>query len=229
MKLILSEKKEEVLGVTSFILTPTEPLEWKAGQYIHYVLHHKPTDDRGSDRWFTVSAAPFEKHIMITTRFTPDKGSSFKNKLFSLEVGKKVEMSVVEGDFTVEDADQQYVFIAGGIGITPFRSIIKQLEFEKKPINVTLLYANRDQDVVFKDELEAIATVNQNFKIHYIFSPQHIDENTVKQFVPDLQTPIFYVSGPEPMVDSLSDMLKNMGIPEEHIKGDWFPGYPADL
>ena len=228
MKLKLIEKKQETPDVTSFIFTPSEPLSWKAGQYLHYVLHHKPTDDRGSDRWFTNSAAPFENHVRITTRINPDKGSSFKKKLMSLELGKNIEISVVEGDFTVDDPNQEHVFIAGGIGITPFRSILVQLNHDKAPINVTLLYSNRDQNVVYKDELEAVAQQNPNFKIHYIFSPEHIDEKKMRELIPDLQKPIFYISGPEPMVDALGDTLKHMGIQEDHLKQDWFPGYPAE-
>jgi len=228
MKLELIAKKVETVDVTSFIFKPLAPLTWQAGQFLHYVLHHEPTDDRGSDRWFTVAAAPFEEHVMITTRLTSEKGSSFKTKLSSLPIGKKIEVSDVDGDFTIDDPNKEYVFIAGGIGVTPFRSILKQLEHEKKPINVTLLYANRDQSIVYKEELEAIAKNNPHFNIHYIFSPEHIDEQKIKEYVPDVQKPFFYISGPEPLVDSLGNMLKAMGIQEDHIKQDWFPGYTAE-
>ncbi len=228
MYLQLLEKRQELEGVTSFFFEPESPIEWQAGQYIHYVLHHLPTDDRGSDRWFTNSAAPFEKNVRITTRFATDKGSSFKKALDGIKIGKWIEISVVEGDFTLEDPEREYVFLAGGIGVTPYRSIITQLAHDKKPINITLLYANRDENIVFKDELEKIAKDNPNFKIHYIISPEHIDEAKVKEFVPDIKKPIFYVSGPEPMVDSLSEMLEKMGIPKDNIKQDSFPGYPGE-
>ncbi len=226
MKLKLINKIEEAKDVITFVFEPEEKLVWQAGQFFHYVLHHEPTDDRGSDRWFTVSSAPFEKHIQITTRFAPDKSSSFKSELHKLEIGKsQIEISFLEGNFVVDDPSLEYVFIAGGIGITPFHSIIKQLNFEKKPINVTLLYANHDQNIVFKAELEEIAAKNPNFKINYIFSPEHVDEKKVKELVPDLTKPVFYVSGPEGMVDNLIKMLKGMNIPENQIKGDWFPNY----
>jgi ferredoxin-NADP reductase len=228
MKLKLIEKKQETKDVTSFIFESPEKIQWLPGQYLHYVLHHEPTDDRGSDRWFTNSAAPFENNIRITTRYATEVSSTFKQKLFSLKEGKSIEFSVISGDFTLDVPEDNHVFIAGGIGVTPFRSILKQLDHDKKPINVTLLYANRDQDVVFKDELEAIAANNPGLKIHYVFSPEHVDENKIRELVPDIMTPIFYVSGPEPMVDALSETLKKMGIKEEHIKGDWFPGYPAE-
>jgi ferredoxin-NADP reductase len=228
VKLKLIDKIQRTQDVVSFIFEPEEALTWQAGQFLHYVLHHEPTDDRGSDRWFTVSSAPFEKYVMITTRLAEEKRSSFKNALQKLEIGKsQIEVSYLEGDFVINNPNLEYVFIAGGIGITPFRSIIKQLEFEKKPINITLLYANKDQNVVFKDELEEVAKLNKNFKIYYIFSPEHVDETKVKQLVSDIKKPIFFVSGPEPMVESLIKMLKEMKIKEDHIKGDWFPNYKS--
>lgn len=229
MKFILKEKKQETSDVISFIFQPLEPLSWQPGQFIHYVLHHRPTDERGSDRWFTNAAAPFENHVQITTRIATEKGSSFKKEFIHVQEGEAIEASVVEGDFTLDDPGKQYVFIAGGIGITPFRSILKQLAYDKKPINVTLLYANRDEkDIVYQQELEAIAKENPTFVIHYIFSPEHIDETKIRALIPDLTKPLFYISGPEPMVENLGNTLKAMGIPEDHLKQDWFPGYPEE-
>jgi ferredoxin-NADP reductase len=227
MKLELVKRKPETVGAESFIFKPTEPVSWKAGQFFHYVLHHRPTDDRGSDRWFTISAAPFEKKVMITTRLS-EKGSTFKKTLRDLKIGEFIEISDLDGDFIVEDLEEEYVFIAGGIGITPFRSILKQLEFENKQIKATLLYANRDKNIVYQGELEKMAKNNAYLKIHYIISPERINENKIKEFVPDLKKPIFYVSGPEPMVESLINMLEKMNIPENHLKRDDFPGYPEE-
>jgi len=228
MKLQLIDKKIETREVTSFIFKPAEPVVWKAGQFFHYVLHHEPTDERGSDRWFTISSAPFESDVMITTRLTSEKGSSFKNALQNLQTGESIEISDLDGDFILDDPNKSYVFIAGGIGITPFRSIIKELDHEQKAITVTLLYANKDQSIPFKDELETIAKKHPTFTIQYIFSPEHVDEAKIRQFVPDIKAPIFYISGPEPMVESLGNVLKGMGISEDHIKQDWFPGYPQE-
>lgn len=228
MKLTLLEKKPETTNVISFIFKPENSVEWKPGQFFHYVLYHRPTDERGSDRWFTISAAPYEGHVQITTRFTPEKSSTFKNALKDLKEGEIIEISDLDGDFTLDEPEKQHIFLAGGIGVTPFRSILKQLDHDGKPINVTLLYANRDQNIVFKEELEALAAKHSDFHIHYIFSPQHIDEAKIRELVPNLTEPIFYVSGPEPMVESLGETLKAMGIPEEHIKQDWFPGYEEE-
>jgi ferredoxin-NADP reductase len=228
MKLKLANRKIEVPGVESFIFQPSKPVTWKAGQFFHYVLHHEPTDDRGSDRWFTIAAAPSERVVMITTRFTADKGSTFKKTLADLKIGDVIEVSDLDGDFIVEDLTKEYVFIAGGIGITPIRSILKDFDQAGKKINATLLYANRDQNIVYKDELESFAKNNPQLKIHYIISPERIDALKIKEFVPNIEKPIFYISGPEPMVESLGNTLKEAGIPADHIKQDWFPGYPAE-
>lgn len=228
MKLKLIQKKVETPEVTSFIFEPKEPLMWQPGQFLHYVLHHEPTDGRGSDRWFTNAAAPFENHVMITTRFAGEKSSSFKKKLFSLVEGKSIEIALVDGDFIIEDLSKEYVLIAGGIGITPFRSMLAQLHHDGKKIKATLLYSNHDQNIVYKKELENFAKENPDLVINYIFSPEHIDEAKIKELIPDFMSKTFYVSGPEPLVDSLGEILKKIGVSEEHLKQDWFPGYPLE-
>lgn len=229
MKLKLESTKEEIPGVFSFWFIPEEKVSWKAGQFFHYILHHEPTDERGSDRWFTIASAPYEEKIMLTTRFDGEKMSTFKKALKELKVGDEIEATDLEGDFTVEDAQKQMVFIAGGIGVTPFRSIIKELDHEGKPINVTLLYANRSEDnIAYKDEFESIAKTHPEFKIHYVISPERIDVAKIKELVPDYKERIVYVSGPEPMVEELGNALKESGLKEDHLKQDWFPGYPKE-
>jgi len=227
MKFKLIEKRNEVPNVTSFIFQPEAPVQWQAGQYIHYMLPHESVDDRGAERWFTVASAPYETTPMITTRHASEHGSSFKEKLFSLEAGDNVEAGMPEGDFVLEATDRAYVFIAGGIGITPFHSILKQADHDGTKLNVTLLYGNRDKQAPYKAELEAFAERNPNLKIQYILSPQVIDEAVVRQYVPDLSAPLFYLSGPEPMVKGLAQTLESMGVAPERIKLDDFPGYEA--
>lgn len=228
MKLNLIKRKTESPGVESFFFNASNPIDFKAGQYLHYVLNHTPTDDRGSDRWFTVASAPSEEFIMLTTRFTHEKSSTFKKKLENLKIGDNIEISDIAGDFTIdnpEDSTAEYVFIAGGIGVTPFRSILKEFDHAHKTPHITLLYANRDEHSTYKDEIEDIASRNSNLKIHYIISPERIDETKIREYVVDIGKPIFYVSGPEPMVETLGKTLKNMGVEENHLKQDWFPGY----
>jgi ferredoxin-NADP reductase len=152
MKLTLTARKKESPGVESFIFKPEEPLVWKAGQFLHYVLNHAPTDDRGSDRWFTNASAPCEKHVMLTTRFDSKRSSTFKKSLKALKCGDTIEISDLDGDFIVSDGRKAYVFIAGGIGITPFRAILQQAAHEGRLLRVTLLYVNRKSVAAYKKE-----------------------------------------------------------------------------
>jgi len=228
MKLKLVNKKQETSDVTSFFWESEEPVEWTAGQYFHYVLPHDNPDDRGVERWFTISNAPFEGNLRITTRFAGDSSSTFKKALFAKNIGDTIEGDNVEGDFVFKTPEEEYIWIAGGIGITPYRAISKDLEYKGIKPKITLFYSNRDSDFVFKDELEKVASKNPNFKINYLISPQRIDEEFLKENIQDFQKPIFYISGPEPMVDSLGETLKSLGVPEDHLVQDWFPGYPVE-
>ncbi|AHB42753.1 hypothetical protein RAAC3_TM7C00001G0916 [Candidatus Saccharibacteria bacterium RAAC3_TM7_1] len=227
MKLIFKEKVEKQGNVTRFVFTPVEPTSWQPGQYVHYTLPHDNADDRGDERWFTISSAPFEGDIWITTRIN-DPGSTFKQRLQSLKPGETIETDAPEGDFTLDDLTREYIFVAGGIGITPFRSILNKLHHDGKEVRIALLYANRDEaSIAFKDELEAISQAHPGFTITYFEGDKHIDEAALKAAAAELNDPIYYVSGPEPMVEAFEATLKQMGVDEVHAKFDYFPGYEA--
>lgn len=225
MRLTLQTKQSVVPGVISFWWKTDQPFTWKPGQFLHYKLLHENPDERGVNRFFTIASAPHEGRVLLTTRFAPEQGSSFKKTLQSLREDAEIEASGPSGSFTLDDPNREYVFIAGGIGITPFRSILTHYHHQNIPLKVTLLYSNRNQDIVFKEELEQISQQNPNLKIHYIVEPQRIDEEVIKTYVPDLQKPIFYVSGPEPMVEGVSQLLRKLGVQDDHLKLDYFPGY----
>jgi len=219
MNLTLFEKKQETRDVRSFKFKSDEPLNWKPGQYLFYTFPNNNPDNRGITRYFTISSAPFEKDIMITTRISKPS-STFKKSLVDMKIGETVEASGPDGDFTIDDPKKNYIFIAGGIGITPFRSILLDLDHKKLPINVQLLYANRNKDTVFKAQLKSLTEKNNNFKINYFISPVRITETDLK--ILNFQ---FYVSGPEPFVDSIEKILKGLGVKPLNIKLDHFPGY----
>ena len=235
MLLTLFEKKQEAKDVMSFKFKGDEPLNWKPGQYLFYTLPNDDPDNRGVTRYFTISSAPFEKFIMVTTRISKPRlpavkagkpSSSFKKSLTEMKIGNRITASGPDGDFTIRDPKKNYVFIAGGIGITPFRSILLDLDHKKLPINAQLLYANRDKDIVFKSEVKSLIPQNPNFKINYFISPQRIDASTIEQ-LNNINNRMFYVSGPESFVDAYSQILKNIGIPNQNIKLDHFPGYES--
>jgi ferredoxin-NADP reductase len=225
MKLTLKEKRQETSDCTSFIFEPEEAISYKGGQFFQYTIEDPQSDDRGTKRFFTNAAAPFEQKVMITTRFASEKGSTFKANLEKMEVGQTIDAKGPFGEFTLDEIEKSYIFIAGGIGITPFRSILLQLDHDKQPLNVTLLYANRNQEVVFKEELDSLAAKHSDFKVHYIIDPQRIDTQTLQSLISNLQTPIYYLSGPKPLVQAMEQTLAKLNIPSEQIKTDYFPGY----
>lgn len=223
MKLRFMQKNQVEPGVYSFIFDPEQQIHWQPGQYMHYVLPHPDADDRGTERWFTVSAAPYEDHPMLTTRMTNDKGSSFKKALMQLQPGDEVEADEPKGSFVLKEGDHKHVLIAGGIGITPYRSMLAELAHEGKPANADLLYANSDDDLVFGDELEEIARKDPSLKI-IKFIGKRITEADLAPYVAEENT-IFYLSGPRAMVELYEAMLKKLGVDEECIMTDYFPGY----
>lgn len=225
MELTLIGKKMETLNSVSFIFRPDSPMQWIPGQYLIYTLNHENPDLRGKMRFFTISSAPFENYISITTKIDDKSPSSFKKTLNQMPIGGKIQTKGPDGNFIIEDVFAEYVFIAGGIGITPFRPIILDLTKDKSPIKITLLYANNNEDILFKNGLEEAGKSNLNLKINYFISPNRINEDSIKQLVPDLKTPIFFISGPNTMVEEISSILKNLGVQDKKIKSDYFDGY----
>lgn len=225
-KLTLEHRLQETQDTASFRFKSKEITDWKPGQYMHFTLGHPRPDSRGTERYFTISSAPFEGHIQITTRFSDKKSSSFKDALRGMAVGGTIEADGLEGDFIVEDPSQKLVFIAGGIGVTPYRAILLALDHAGAAINVDLLYANRDEDFPYQAELKMLAEKHPTFKTHYFTGTNRLDERAIAAAVGDLVKPVFYVSGPEPMVEAFEGILKGMSVPKSRVKTDYFPGYP---
>ena len=225
MKLELLEKFNETEDIISFIFKPLISLEWKAGQFIYYKLPHENPDNRGIIRHFTIAAAPYEKNIRLTTRFFSEGGSSFKKTLNSLEIGSQVDTFEIEGSFTVDDYKMKYVFIAGGIGITPFRSILLDLSNKSKIEDTILFYGSRDENIVFENELNEITINNPAFKVYNVISPDRIDIDILREKVPDITERKCYVSGPMAMIKSVEECLIELGISPDMIKTDYFSGY----
>lgn len=225
MQLRLVNKIKETDDILTFEWEPSEQVTWQAGQFMKYTLPHENADDRGTSRWFTVAAPPFAGKPRITTRMTADHGSTFKAALLALEVGATIEASRPSGDFVVEDTSQQLVLIAGGIGVTPYRAILQQLDHDGVHITGRLLYSNRNDQYVFKDEFESLASRHANFSVRYFTDPKHLELEDIQTNARELNNPLYYLSGPEPMVEHYKEVLVNAGITEENIKADYFPGY----
>lgn len=225
MKLTLVKKIQQEPNVISLLFKTDELFIWKPGQYLRYTLSHSNADNRGDRRYFTISTTPHEKMIGLTTRFASEKSSSFKETLHNLRIGDIVEAAGPDGDFVVDKPNEKYIFIAGGVGITPYRPILLDLAHKSLPMNVTLFYANKTNNFIFKKELESLVKDHRNFKIYYFVTPRRIEEQTIRRRVFDLTEPTFCISGPAPMVFSFEEMLQKMGVAGDKIKTDDFPGY----
>lgn len=189
---------------------------WQAGQYQTYELPQAGSGDEAK-RFFTIASAPSEGAIHISTRISD---SAFKQALNALQPGDIIQAHDIEGDFTWEN-DEPVVLVAGGIGVTPYRSMLVQRAATNKMINGKLLYYGRDENFAFKKEFDAIAATHPGLTIDYIVGEQ-ISADSILQHAPEAAQHTTYLSGPEPMVDAVGDELTQRGVT---LKQDWFPGY----
>jgi ferredoxin-NADP reductase len=165
MKLKFIGKRDEVKDVVTFMFEPEEKLGWQPGQYMHYVFDVAEKDEKGPERWFTNSAAPYEGKVFITTRLDNLPVSAVKKYLNNLAPGNEIEADGPKGKFVLQADAKKYVLIAGGIGITPFRSMLAQLAHDHGPANAMLLYANRDNNFVFDQELASFSQADKTLEI----------------------------------------------------------------
>lgn len=222
MVLKLVNKEHLVDNVWAYRFQPSEPFVWIAGQYVRVELPHDNLDEEGAKRWFTNSAAPYEGMLQITTRIT---NSTFKQALATLTEGDELQLiENSEGDFVWQDSELPLVFIAGGIGVTPFYSILKQRVYDQLPIDVTLIYGARTEDIPFKDELAQWVANNDNFNVKYVIG-KPLTAEKLTELEPNLNQSLVYLSGPEVMVEVLGKSLKTHGLPEAQFKHDSFPNY----
>lgn len=224
MKLKLINVKDEIADAKTFVFRPEEDISWQPGQYMHYFLKHPDADDRGIERWFTISSAPFEKHITITTRLAAEKGSTFKRALNQLTEGDTIEAEGPGGKFILREGGHRHILIAGGIGITPYRSMLAQLDHDDQGINADLLYANRDDHLIFYDELSKYEHKQPNLHIKKFIGGKLIEQPDLEEYAKDSNN-VFYLSGPYSMVESYKVLLPTMGVAEDNIMTDFFPGY----
>jgi ferredoxin-NADP reductase len=228
MKLTFKNSFQREGDVRTFAFEVPEGFGWTPGQYMHYVLPHLEADNRGTERWFTIASAPSEGEIHITTRINAERSSSFKTALLGLQPGDEVEADGPEGSFVLQDPSRNYIFIAGGIGITPFRSILVESATNGQKLNVRLLYPNRTEEIAFRSELDKLAADNPGLKIEYIVQPERLTPEHIKEVIDSCDNPLIYVSGPEPMVKALVPQIQDMLMPGAEVKSDDFPGYEAD-
>lgn len=232
MKLRLVEKRQELPNIYSFFFRPDFQLEWQAGQYLNLTMPEVPPVF--ADRLFTIASAPHESTLQITTFLTP---SPFKQKLMQLEAGDEIEADQLGGDFTYdipphvlhrlpEDLvnEPKRLFIAGGIGITPYMSIIRDRLHKNLPINATLLYAGKNEKRPFVDELHAAATSDPSLVVKD-YTDIRLNLDQLLKDVPVVKDYIVYLAGSQKFSEDLGEGLVEWGLPRNQIKYDYFDGY----
>jgi ferredoxin-NADP reductase len=232
----IKEKREVAKGtlMVTFDLFGRE-VDFKPGQYFWVTLVNPPhEDDKGPRRHISVVTSPNERGVLgLCTRL---RDSAFKRSLAELPIGAEVEVEEPKGGFLLpEETDQRYVFIAGGIGITVFRSMLRYIAEEHLAHHVTLVYSNRDREsAAFLDELVELERHNPNLKLVLTMTDdrawdaesRRIDAEFLHDHLGDeLQSLTYLIAGPPAMVDGVVGTLQAAGVPEEQLRPDRFSGY----
>jgi ferredoxin-NADP reductase/Na+-translocating ferredoxin:NAD+ oxidoreductase RnfD subunit len=233
----LKRKSKISSNIVDFMFKPSQRLIFEPGQYMEFTLAHPKPDSRGNRRFFTLASSPTEENLHLGVRFYPNS-SSFKKALYRIDGRTKIIAAQIAGDFTLpQDPRQKLVFIAGGIGITPFRSMLKYLLDMKQQRDIILFYANSTADEIAYKDILSEAQTKLGIKVLYTLTNRQavprnwpglvgrIDEHMIQQVVPDYKERTYYVSGPPDMVRAYEHLLKNMDIRNAQIKKDFFPGF----
>ncbi|TSC59696.1 MAG: hypothetical protein LiPW15_716 [Parcubacteria group bacterium LiPW_15] len=233
----LKEVKEIGADIYDFVFTTDKKINFRPGQYLEWTLKGEKPDSRGNRRYFTLASSPTENEIRMGVKFYP-KPSSFKKYLSALKPGDTIAASNLAGDFILPgNKNKKLVFIAGGIGVTPFRSMIKYLLDRNEKRDITIIYsAKSPKEFAYMDIFEE-AKEKLGIKTIYCISDSPnvpegwagpvgiVDMALIVKEVPDFKDRTFYVSGPRSMTTSFEDNLKKTGVPGRRIRVDFFPGF----
>ena len=237
-KLILTLKQRLRLSadVYEFVFMPSRHLAFAPGQYMEWTLGHEDPDTRGNRRYFTLASAPTERELRVGVKFYPEP-SSYKESLLLMEPDDEIVAGQLAGDFTLPgDPRQPCVLIAGGIGVTPFRSMIKYLLDTKQRRPLTLIYSNKHvEEIVYTDVFDQAARQLGIKTIYTITDVKscppnwrgcigRVDAALIRSQVPNYRRAVYYVSGPVAMVNGTRELLQQMGIHSDRIKTDFFSG-----
>jgi ferredoxin-NADP reductase len=211
--------------------------EFTPGHCIDMTLLNPPkTDGEGNSRTFSIASAPYEDFLMVATRL---RDTAFKQVLRSLPLGTEVRISDPSGDLKLHhDKSRAAVVLTGGIGITPFRSILLNVAKEKLPIPIFLFYGNRrPEDAAFLDELQELQKQNLHYqsivcmsemeKSHRAWTGEKgvIDAPMLARYLKGVVSPIYYITGPPAMVKAMQKLLKDTGVDDDNIRIEEFAGY----
>lgn len=234
----LTGKRQEASGTKTFFFEKPKGFEYIAGQYAYFTLPElKFPDPRGKIRHFTISSSPTEDFLSITVRVRKESG--YKQTLDQLPESTEIDFRGPTGDFVLDENDTKtQVLIAGGIGITPYRSIIKCVADRSLNNPINLIYSNSHaEEITFREELNQIAQTHPNIKVTTtVTKPEEskepwsgltgrIDENMLQSLIPNHQSPVFWLCGPPLMVQAMEEIMDKLQVPQERIKAEKFTGY----
>lgn len=228
-------KKEAIAdGTTAFHFSKPQGFEFQAGQFAEYTLIDPPeTDAEGNTRAFSLVHAPFEPNLVAATRM---RDTAFKRVLKNMPVGSEIEFDGPYGDFALHtEASTPAVFIVGGIGVTPVRSMIVQASRNITGPRITLLHSSHTPSLMpFRNDFERLARENRSFRYFMTVDEPteywggesgRVNAEMVKRHFPDLFKPIYYLCGPGGMVKSMRKLLMDLNVDEENIRTEEFTGY----
>jgi ferredoxin-NADP reductase len=230
--------KEEVAESTmAFRFEKPADFQFKAGQYAELtLLNPSETDFEGASRTFSIVSAPSDPELMFATRM---QDTAFKRVLKSSPIGTEISLDGPMGSFTLHNNEKKAgVFLAGGIGITPFMSIITEAAKKKQAHRLYMFYSNRrPEDAAFLDRLFAAEKENPNFRFIPTMTAMeksqrewkretgYIDKALLMKYLPMLDGSIYYVAGPPSMVGALQKMLTAAGVDSDDVRTEEFGGY----
>lgn len=221
----LIDKKEVAKDTMAFSFAKPAGFSFKAGQHTDWTLINPPeTDAEGDSRTFSFACAPSEDFLMIASRM---RDTAFKRVLKNMALGTEIQVGDPVGSLTLPaDPARPLVLLAGGIGITPFRSIVVEAAKKTLPHKIFLVCSNRlPEDAPFLEELEKIA--NPNYQLFNVFTQEtgHLTSQTLAKFITDFKTPIYFLAGPPRMVLAMREILVSAGVDDLSIRAEEFEGY----
>lgn len=234
MRAVVTETREVAKGTLLVLLAVDGYPEYRPGSYFWVELPDRGhEDDKGLRRHISLVTSPTDAGVVgLATRL---RDTAFKRTLAELQVGDEVEVEEPKGSFLLpEETSAEYVFVAGGIGITVFRSMLRYIAAEQLPYRVTLVYSNRDREsAAFLDELENLEERIDGLRVVLTMTEQagwegesrRIDAAMLRDHVGELDDKQFLVAGPPAMTEAVVEALHAAGVPEVRVLADKFSGY----
>ena len=233
----LAKREEIAEGTMAFHFVKPSDFQFRPGQSFDVTLLNPPeTDAEGNTRTFSIVSAPFDPDLMIATRV---RDTAFKRVLRNAAPGLEVKIEGPSGSFVLpRKAEKPVVLLAGGIGITPFLSMIRQATHDKAPHQIYLFYSNhRPEDAAFLDLLSEAARQNPNFQSIATMTDMNksgrewkgetgfINKEMLAKHLPTLQGPLYFLAGSPAFVAAMRGMLTDAGVDEDDIRTEEFAGY----